>query len=136
MVIRSQRISGKTTMAAPISNEEQVFIAELGRRITALRKDAGMTQTQVAQALNVSQQAVQAWEAGRRRIQISILPAVVRLLAVSLEDLLGEEPEKIARKRGPAPKWQQLIEEIDSLPKAKQKMISEMLSALIVQARN
>ncbi|HBZ8252746.1 TPA: helix-turn-helix transcriptional regulator, partial [Escherichia coli] len=47
-------------MAAPISNEEQVFIAELGRRITALRKDAGMTQTQVAQALNVSQQAVQA----------------------------------------------------------------------------
>ncbi|ELP1912524.1 helix-turn-helix domain-containing protein [Escherichia coli] len=123
-------------MAEPISNEEQVFIAELGRRITALRKDAGMTQTQVAQALNVSQQAVQAWEAGRRRIQISILPAVARLLAVSLEDLLGEEPEKIARKRGPAPKWQQLIEEIDSLPKAKQKMISEMLSALIVQARN
>ncbi|EOP0939570.1 helix-turn-helix domain-containing protein [Escherichia coli] len=123
-------------MAAPIINEEQVFIAELGRRITALRKDAGMTQTQVAQALNVSQQAVQAWEAGRRRIQISILPAVARLLAVSLEDLLGEEPEKIARKRGPAPKWQQLIEEIDSLPKAKQKMISEMLSALIVQARN
>ncbi|OSL49164.1 putative phage regulatory protein [Escherichia coli H605] len=136
MVIRSQRISGKTTMAAPISNEEQVFITELGRRITALRKDAGMTQTQVAQALNVSQQAVQAWEAGRRRIQISILPAVARLLAVSLEDLLGEEPEKIARKRGPAPKWQQLIEEIDSLPKAKQKMISEMLQALIVQARN
>ncbi|MED8228443.1 helix-turn-helix domain-containing protein [Escherichia coli] len=123
-------------MAAPISNEEQVFITELGRRITALRKDAGMTQTQVAQALNVSQQAVQAWEAGRRRIQISILPAVARLLAVSLEDLLGEEPEKIARKRGPAPKWQQLIEEIDSLPKAKQKMISEMLSALIVQAHN
>lgn len=136
MVIRSQRISGKTTMAAPISNDEQVFITELGRRITALRKEAGMTQTQVAQALNVSQQAVQAWEAGRRRIQISILPAVARLLSVSLEDLLGEEPEKIARKRGPAPKWQQLIEEIDSLPKAKQKMISEMLSALIVQARN
>ncbi|EGL6013110.1 helix-turn-helix domain-containing protein [Salmonella enterica] len=123
-------------MAAPISNDEQVFITELGRRITALRKEAGMTQTQVAQALNVSQQAVQAWEAGRRRIQISILPAVARLLSVSLEDLLGEEPEKIARKRGPAPKWQQLIEEIDSLPKAKQKMISEMLSALIVQARN
>lgn len=136
MVIRSQRISGKTTMAAPISNEEQVFITELGKRIIALRKDAGMTQTQVAQALNVSQQAVQAWEAGRRRIQISILPAVARVLSVSLEDLLGEEAEKAARKRGPTPKWQQLIEEIDSLPKAKQKMISEMLSALIAQARN
>ncbi len=136
MVIRSQRISGKTTMAAPISNEEQVFITELGKRITALRKDAGMTQTQVAQALNVSQQAVQAWESGRRRIQISILPAVARVLSVSLEDLLGEEAEKAVRKRGPMPKWQQLIEEIDSLPKAKQKMISEMLSALIAQARN
>ncbi|MEI7006082.1 transcriptional regulator, partial [Pectobacterium parmentieri] len=30
----------------------------------------------------------------------------------------------------------QQMEEIDSLPKAKQKMISEMLSALIAQARN
>lgn len=85
-----------------------------------------MTQTQVAQALNVSLQAVEAWKAGRRRIQISTLAAVTRLLSVFLEDLLGEEPEKIARKHSPTPKWQKLIEEIDGLPKAKQEIISEM----------
>jgi transcriptional regulator with XRE-family HTH domain len=90
-----------------------------------------MRQSQVAQALNVSQQAVQAWEVGRRWIQISILPAVAALLSVSLEDLLGDATEKTPRRRGPAPKWQQMIEEIDSLPKAKQKIISEMVSALI-----
>ena len=136
MVIRSPQEAGKKTMAAPISNEEQTFITALGLRISTLRKAAGMTQAQVAQALNVSQQAVQAWEAGRRRIQISILPAVAALLSVSLEDLLGDATEKPPRRRGPAPKWQQMIEEIDSLPKAKQKIISEMLSALIAQARN
>ena len=63
MVIRSPQEAGKKTMAAPISNEEQTFITALGLRISTLRKAAGMTQAQVAQALNVSQQAVQAWEA-------------------------------------------------------------------------
>jgi transcriptional regulator with XRE-family HTH domain len=68
-------------------------MTELGNRISALRKDAGLTQAEMAQALNVSQQAVQSWEAGRRRIQIPILPAVAKILSVSLEGLLGEEAE-------------------------------------------
>ncbi|MFP1771186.1 helix-turn-helix transcriptional regulator, partial [Lonsdalea quercina] len=59
-------------MAASISSEEQVFMTASGKRITILRKEAGLTQVQLAQALNVSQQAVQSWEAGRRRIQISV----------------------------------------------------------------
>lgn len=80
----------------------------------------------MAQALEVSQQAVKSWEAGRRRIQISILPAVARLLSVSLEELLGEEFERTPRKRGPASRLEQQIEVISQLPKARQKMVAEM----------
>jgi len=122
-------------MAASISSEEQVFMTELGNRISALRKDAGLTQVQMAEALNVSQQAVQSWEAGRRRIQIPILPAVAKILSVSLEGLLGEEAENATRKRGPASRLEQQIQMIGQLPKSKQKLVSEMLDAVIAQAQ-
>ncbi|HEN3577965.1 TPA: helix-turn-helix transcriptional regulator [Yersinia enterocolitica] len=122
-------------MAASISSEEQVFMMALGNRITVLRKDAGLTQVQLAQMLNVSQQAVQSWEAGRRRIQISILPAVAKILSVSLEGLLGEESEHTPRKRGPASRLEQQIQVISQLPKSKQKFVSEMLDTVILQAQ-
>lgn len=135
MVIKSQVTRIKPTMAASISSEEQVFMMELGDRISALRKEAGLTQVQIAEALNVSQQAVQSWEAGRRRIQIPILPAVAKILSVSLEGLLGEEAENAPRKRGPASRLEQQIQMIGQLPKSKQKLVSEMLDAVIAQAQ-
>ncbi|WP_226019875.1 helix-turn-helix domain-containing protein [Serratia symbiotica] len=135
MVIKSQVIRTPPKMAASISSEEQLFMIALGNRITALRKDAGLTQTQLAQALNVSQQAVQSWEAGRRRIQISVLPAVAGLLSASLETLLGEEIEHTPRKRGPASRLEQQIQIISQLPKSKQKFVSEMLDTVITQAQ-
>ncbi|MEO3990787.1 helix-turn-helix transcriptional regulator [Pseudocitrobacter cyperus] len=122
-------------MTASISSEEQVFMTALGNRISALRKGAGLTQVQLAAALNVSQQAVQSWEAGRRRIQIPILPAVAKILSISLEGLLGEEAVNTPRKRGPASRLEQQIQLIGQLPKSKQKLVSEMLDAVIAQAQ-
>ncbi|WP_410438317.1 helix-turn-helix domain-containing protein [Lonsdalea quercina] len=108
-----------------------LVMTALGKRITALRKEAGLTQVQLAQALNVSQQAVQSWEAGRRRIQISILPAVARLLSVSLEDLRGGAPNRTPRKCGPASRLEQQIQVISQLQKTKQKFVTEMLDNVI-----
>ncbi|WP_338564461.1 helix-turn-helix domain-containing protein [Erwinia sp. E_sp_W01_6] len=135
MVIKSRTTTVKMTMAAPVTSEEQIFMAALGKRMNELRKASGLTQAQMALALNVSQQAIQSWEAGRRRIQISVLPAVAKLLSVSLEGLLGEETHRTLRKRGPASRLEQQIEIISQLPKARQKMVSEMLDAVIAQAR-
>lgn len=135
MVIKSQPKSAGLTMAASISSEEQVFMIELGKRITTLRKEVGLTQAQLAQELNVSQQAVQSWEAGRRRIQIAVLPTVAKQLSVSLDTLLDEDVEHLPRKRGPASRLEQQIQMISQLPKGKQKFVSEMLDAIIIQAQ-
>ncbi|MFP1890271.1 helix-turn-helix domain-containing protein [Lonsdalea quercina] len=118
-----------------MSSEEQVFMTALGKRITALRKETGLTQVQLAQALNVSQQAVQSWEAGRRRIQIPILPAVAKILSVHLEGLLGEEAENASRKRGRASSLEQQLQVISQLPRNRQKLVSEILDAVITQAQ-
>lgn len=68
---------------------------------------------------------------GRRRIQISILPAVAKLLSVSLEGLLAEETGHTRRKRGPTSRLEQQIEIISQLPKIKQKFVTEMLDNAI-----
>lgn len=64
----------------------------------------------MAETLGVSQQTINSYEVGRRRVPVSALRTLARALGVSLEELLGEEASA-ARKRGPAPKLQQQIAE-------------------------
>jgi transcriptional regulator with XRE-family HTH domain len=120
--------------AMPITTEERNFFIALGERITQFRKARGVTQVQLAETLGVSQQTIQAYEVGRRRIQVSNLPVVARALSVSLEDLFGES-DSAPRKRGPAPKWQKQIEAIAQLPKAKQQFVAQVLDSVLAQAQ-
>ncbi|GAB7541664.1 helix-turn-helix domain-containing protein [Cupriavidus sp. 8B] len=125
-------LSDASTATMAISTEERDFFVALGERITTFRKARGITQVQLAEVLGVSQQTIQAYEVGRRRIQVSALPVVARTLSVSLEELFGEG-NSAQRKRGPVPKWQQHIESISQLPKAQQKFVSQMLETVLAQ---
>jgi transcriptional regulator with XRE-family HTH domain len=115
-----------------ISQDERAFFVQLGTRIAQLRKSADITQVQLAEFLGVSQQTVNAYELGHRRMAISALPPLARLLGVSIEELIGE-PAKPG-KRGPSPLIQQKIERLTRLPKAKQKLVLEMLDGVLAQA--
>lgn len=119
------------TMA--ISTEDREFFVTLGERIASLRRAHDVTQVQLAEALGVSQQTLQSYEVGRRRIPVSALPTVARTLSVSLEELFGEGQQAGRSKRGPVPKWQQQIEAVALLPKAKQRFVSEMLETVLTK---
>jgi transcriptional regulator with XRE-family HTH domain len=116
-----------------ISTEDREFFIALGERIAALRRTHEVTQVQLAETLGVSQQTLQSYEVGRRRIPVSALPVVARTLSVSLEELFGQAKQAAASngKRGPAPKWQQQMEAVAKLPKARQKFVSEMLETVL-----
>ena len=119
-----------TPAAVAISDDERAFFIELGTRITALRKAQRITQVQLAEQLGVSQQTVTAYESGKRRVPISHLPRLAGLLAVTVEELLGT-PAKRTGKRGPAPKLQQQLEQIQALPVAKQRAIAQVLDSML-----
>ncbi len=119
--------------SSPMTHDEKVFFKQLGARIAALRKDQGMTQVQLAEALGLSQQMVASYEVGRRRAPVSLLPQIAQTLAVSLEELIGQKDLQPA-KRGPAPKLQQQIERIQQLPRSKQRFVIEMLDTVLQQA--
>jgi transcriptional regulator with XRE-family HTH domain len=116
-----------------ISKEDRAFFAQLGERIAQLRKEHGITQVQLAEALDVSQQTVQAYEVGRRRIPVSALPVLARTLSTPIEELLGATAAA-TRRRGPAPRLQQHMERISRLPKPKQRFVMEMLETVLAQA--
>lgn len=117
-----------------MTQDDKLFFKKLGKRVAALRKELGITQTQLAESLAISQQLIAAYEAGTRKIPASMLPSLAKLFAVSLEALTGVE--KMPAKRGPASILQRQIEQIGLMPRAKQKFISEMLDALIKQQQS
>src|SRR5271156_3072276 len=115
-----------------MTQDEKAFFRQLGTRIAEFRKSAAITQVQLAETLNVSQQTVASWEVGRRGMPVSMLPALARALSVSVEGLIGEKSPPA--KRGPAPQIQQKIERLTRLPKAKQRLVMEILDGVLAQA--
>ena len=60
----------------------------IGENIAFLRKKKSLTQAELAKQLNVSNQAVSKWEAGKCCPDIELLPVLAHLFDVSIEDLL------------------------------------------------
>ena len=61
---------------------------KLGSLIRALRREAGMTQRELAEALGVTDKAVSKWESGTADPSTSNLLALAKLFGVSAEELL------------------------------------------------
>lgn len=64
---------------------------EFHEKLQQLRKQKGLTQEELAQALFVSRTAVSKWESGRGYPNIDSLKAIAKLFSVSVDDLLSGE---------------------------------------------
>ena len=62
---------------------------QIGEKIKNYRKTAGLTQEQVADYLDVSTPAVNKWEKGNTYPDISLLPAIARLLKIDMNELFS-----------------------------------------------
>ena len=72
---------------------------ELNEKLQELRKQRGLTQEQLAQALYVSRTAVSKWESGRGTPNIDSLKQIAVYFSVSVDDLLsGDELLTLARQ--------------------------------------
>ena len=61
---------------------------QIGRKISALRKERDMTQNELAEKLGVSYQAVSSWERGLTMPDISKLPDISQVLGSTIDELL------------------------------------------------
>lgn len=76
------------------------------------------------------------YEGGTLRVAVALLPPLTRTLDMTLEEVVGEERKATkSGKRGPAPKIQQQLEQIEALPKAKQRAIAQVLDSMLQASR-
>ncbi len=61
----------------------------IGQNILKYRKEAKMTQAQLADKLGVTYQAVSQWENGTTMPDIMSLPAIAEALSITLNQLFG-----------------------------------------------
>lgn len=60
----------------------------MGKLILSLRKEKGLTQKELADRLQISDNAVSKWERGLSCPDISLLPRLAEILGVGVEELL------------------------------------------------
>lgn len=68
-------------------------ILHLAENISGLRKNKGVTQEEMANFLNVTKASVSKWENGQSTPDIMLLPQIASYFAVSVDELLGYEPQ-------------------------------------------
>jgi len=102
-----------------------------GARLAALRRAAGLSQTELAQLVGEPQQNIAFWEQSEKPPRSDVLPKLAKVLGVRVEQIL--EGELTTRRAGPVGKVQKLFEEVSTLPRKQQDRIAETVSALVAQ---
>jgi transcriptional regulator with XRE-family HTH domain len=105
----------------------------LGRRIAALRKERGYTQTELADQIGAVQVVVSNYERGKLRPHPDMLVRLAKALRVSADELLGVQP---ASQNGATVSRRVLrrLQAIDQLPKRDQDALFRTIDAFL-QAR-
>lgn len=62
---------------------------KINQQLVFLRKERGMTQEQLANALGVTNQAVSKWESGQCCPDINLLPEIAGFFDITVDELLG-----------------------------------------------
>ena len=70
----------------------------LGKTISSLRKEKGMTQSELADKMNVTDKAVSKWERNISCPDVNPIPKLAKVLGVSVEELLNAQAKQENRK--------------------------------------
>ena len=70
---------------------ERVVIVEFNEKLQELRKNKGLTQEELAEALYVSRTAVSKWESGRGYPSIDSLKEIAKYFSVTIDELLSSD---------------------------------------------
>lgn len=100
-----------------------------GAKLAELRKAAGYTQQELAEALGTSQRMIAYYESPQAMPPAALLPQIASVLGVSTDELLGVRP---ARKRvKPASRLERRLQQIEKLDPKPRKRIVQLIDSFI-----
>ena len=107
--------------------------SEMGARIASLRRQAGLSQAQLAAALGIPQRTLSFYEREAGDIPAGLAPPMARALGVSVDELLGETEKKRRAAVGPTGRMRRLFEAASKLPRSQQEKIAAVIEAFVNQ---
>ena len=119
--------------------ETQDSAAQIGQRLAAMRKERGLTQTELAKALGLSQSMMSDYERGELRLHGELILQIVQILDVSADDLLGlsaqgkpngKQPQRATRNK----QLLNRLHKIDDLPKRDRDALMRTIDAFLERA--
>ena len=125
---------------SPKKQEQLVELgnAEFGARLAKLRKDAGISQADLARKLGLGQSLISRFENGQRRMYDDMLAATAKILGVTPNEILGigackpVKPEEASLSR----KLAQRLKLIEAMPRRAQESVLDLLDLAIKGNRN
>ena len=105
-----------------------------GARLAALRRAAGLTQTELADVVGESQRNIAYWEQADKPPRSDVIPRLASVLGVSVETLLTADGELApAHQRGSVGRAQKAFQKVAQLPRRQQDKIIEIVEAFVAQ---
>lgn len=103
---------------------------EIGQRVRALRKESGMTQVELAQALGTQQTNLSQIERGIRGVGLKQILRLSRALSVPADKILA--PSRSERTTSPRnEKLLRRVRRIEKLPPEHQEAVVKMIDAFL-----
>ena len=113
--------------------QEVERLAGVGARLAALRKRAGYTQQELAEAVQTTQRMISYYETQAEPPPSTLLPELARVLGVSVDQLLGLEPLK--KSRLPDSRVLRRLQQIEALEPAEKRQVLQVLDAFIERGK-
>ena len=105
-----------------------LLMMNLPTRLIALRKDGGLTQQQMAEAIGIHVNSIKKYEAGQAQPSLDVLKKIALALHVSTDFLLFE-----AYERGPNEDLSLQFEAVSHMPDDEKRIIKALLDGMIVK---
>ena len=103
---------------------------EFGRRMAEARERAGLSLTELAQWLGVTQQGVAAWERRNIALRPEQIKTLAEALSITADYLIGISGTWKGAK-GPSGKVRQVFEAVSKLPRRQQQKVVEFVEAFV-----
>lgn len=100
----------------------------LPARLIQLRKDKGLTQQAMAEAIGIHVNSLKKYESGQTQPSLEVIKKIATALHISTDFLLFEEHE-----RGPNDELVLQFEAISELSSDEQRIVKEVLDSLIIK---
>lgn len=107
-------------------------VASFGKRLAMLRKVAGYTQQELADAIGVTRRVIAYYEGETKYPPAALLPEFSRILRVGTDELLGITPVKEMAKLN----WllQRRLQQLDHLSRRNQEALLRIIDAFLRKA--